>query len=159
MLTFLETIMTQSEAVSLQDFWVYQAINGNLNDSRWSEKRGSGVLAYEVVMQVGIVLRKNVALGIEEDCWRLIYPRALEKESSSSDTFGAFLCKFFPQLRSIFNKLCSSDVAGQSLENLVIKYCAHRMEPPLCQVPVYEASTVYQTVGTLNEPCGDILAR
>eukprot|EP01034_Spumella_vulgaris_P032604 gene32604-40232_t len=152
MLSFLESVMAQQSGMSLQDAWTFQAIGGNTSDPRWTERRGGGVLAYEVVMQVGIVVRKNEALGITEDCWRLVYPRVLEKESSSGATFSAFLCKFFPQLRSIFGKL--------DLESLAVKYSAHKMDPPLSSqsVPVFDATTVYQTVGCLDEPCIDVLA-
>jgi hypothetical protein len=157
LMNFLESLMAQELQVSLADFWLYQAIGGRTSDPRWAATRGGGVIAYEVLMQVGIVLRKNEALGIVEDCWRLIYPKNLERDSASG-TFGAFLCKTFPQLRSVFARLSSTGGGGEGLCNVVVTYCSHEIEPPVCAAPPFDASAAFQTIGCLDEPFVDVLA-
>lgn len=113
---------------------------------------GQGVLAYETVVQVGIVLRACSALGIDEDCWRLVYPRDLQTSTAtSSATVAAFLMTFFPQLRA------AEEVLGS--RTVVVKYFSHVSSAPLLQAPKAEAMGMYQTLGTLADPAVAMLSR
>jgi hypothetical protein len=163
MLDFLESWLAQNPSLSMVDYWHGSHVDSPGVSPNGSSSSGNnvmscrGTIAYEVVLQVGIVVRKNEALGISEDCWRLIYPQDLEAETLTV-TLGAFLASFFPQLRSVFAKL-SSGAGGSDLSNVVVKYFPHKIEPPVTQAPRSEALTAYQTIGTLDEPSNRVLAR
>src|SRR5688572_28123516 len=107
-------------------------------------------------MQTGIVIRRNEVLGITEDCWRLVYPRDLQVADGSNTTLGAFLAAFFPQLRSVFARLAAT---GDGLSNVVVKYYSHKIEPPVTHAPLVQDNKAYQTIGTLDESCQQILTR
>lgn len=164
----------QQQPLSLLDFWHMNSVQGlsqlqqqialnNINNSSSGpnsdgpspeiamSSTGQGIIAYEIVMQVGFVLRKNEALGIGEDCWRLIYPRDLQSESSAVP-FGQFLSTFFPQMRSVMSGI-------HDLTSVVVKYFPHALELPVQQPPRSDAVLAYQTIGTLDEPAVAVLAR
>lgn len=160
MLDFLECWLNQEQDITLLDFWKLSSVSSHgtpgidshsTNSS--SIPRGLGIIAYEVVMQVGVVLRKNEALGIKEDCWRLIYPLDLQCETMST-SFGSFLISFFPQLRNILNRLSMED-----LKNIIVKYYPHKIEPPVMQPPRSDPSIAYQTIGTLDEHTALVISR
>jgi hypothetical protein len=116
---------------------------------------GQGILAYEVVVQVGIVLRTNDALGIEEDCWRLVYPQEFLSYGSdeSTATFAQFLIKMFPQVRSVLLKI-------DDLSTVIVKYFPHALESSVVsQPPKDDTVTAYQTIGTLSEQLEHVLSR
>eukprot|EP01034_Spumella_vulgaris_P022610 gene22610-28746_t len=154
MLDFLEGWLSHETEVPLTDFWLHHSAGGS-SDLRNAATMGKGLIVYESVMQVGIVLRRNEALGIMEDCWRLIYPRDLEAETLTV-TLGAFLASFFPQLRSVFARLGGG---GGDLGNVVVKYYPQKIDPPVTQAPRIAISSFYQTIGTLDEPCINIISR
>lgn len=122
---------------------------------------GRGIIAYEVVLQVGIVFRRNEQLGILEDCWRLIYPQELQQrlQQHQKSTFAHFISLLFPQLRNVMSKQLSED----QVTNTIIKYYPHRLEPPILQPPKLEehgqSTNVYQTIGTLQEPVETVFAQ
>lgn len=174
LLDFLECWLAQeqqndphSQPLSLLNFWHMNSVQGlsqlqqqianSGNTSNGPSPKtavasaGQGMIAYEVIMQVGFVLRKNEALGIGEDCWRLIYPRDLQSDSSSIP-FGQFLSTFFPQMRSVINGI-------HDLTTVVVKYFPHALELPVQQPPRSDAAPAYQTIGTLDEPAIAVLAR
>jgi hypothetical protein len=159
MLDFLECWLGQDHDVTLLDFWKMSSVSGNGVATRdhlstnSSVPQGLGILAYEVIMQVGIVLRKNESLGIKEDCWRLIYPLDLQCETMST-SFGSFLISFFPQLRNILNRLSMED-----LKNIIVKYYPHKIEPPVMQPPRNDPTIAYQTIGTLDEHTALVISR
>ncbi len=156
MLDFLECWLNQDHDLTLLDFWKMSSVgsNGGIEHSTSSSiPQGLGIIAYEVVMQVGVVLRKNDTLGIKEDCWRLIYPLDLQCETMST-SFGSFLISFFPQLRNILNRLSMED-----LRNIIVKYYPHKIEPPVIQPPRNDPSIAYQTIGTLDEHTAMVISR
>jgi hypothetical protein len=148
MLDFLESWRSaESPGVSLLGCW--QARHGL--SSAESSAAGHGVLAYEVLMQVGLVLRANADLDIDEDCWRLVYLRDLQSETQTA-SLSAFLMRFFPQLRVVQDKIAEA-------RTIVVKYLAHSVTPPLTQAPALQAVGMYQTVGTVDEHASAVLSR
>lgn len=127
--------------------------NSNNNSNTHTVACGQGIIAYEVVMQVGIVLRQAPSLHVSEDCWRLLYPLDLHSNETLSMSFGHFLASFFPQLRSMLNHL-------SDLSSVVVKYYPHQLEgSSIMQPPRAEAVPGYQTIGTLDEAAASVLAR
>lgn len=157
MLDFLESWISQDHQTSLIEFWNHGLFNSSSSRANsfaaGKEQEGSGIIAYEVVMQVGMVLRKNDKLGIREDCWRLIYPSDLLNDSQAA-SFGGFLMNFFPQLRSVLSKLTSDQIS-----TTVVKYFPHKIDPPVLQPPRGDHGIAYQTIGTLDESTSSVLAR
>lgn len=148
MLDFLESWMAQEGDASMLTHWQSQEKSIDNSSSRGV---ALGYLAYEIVVQVGVVLRANEALGISEDCWRLVYPNDLQ-DAANSSTLSSLLRIFFPQLRGV-------EGLGIGDEDVVVKYFAHRLAPPLTHAPALEASSMYQTFGTLADPALAILSR
>lgn len=139
-----------SPSPSLLDLWSSQNPFNPAPSS--SGQRGRGVIAYEVTVQVGLVLRKNEELGLTEDCWRLVYLADLWQLASRFETFGGFLTAFFPQLIPLL-------VGQQKHQQLLLKYCAHSFDLPVQQPPALEKSSAYQTVGLLHESTEAIFSR
>lgn len=167
MLDFLESWMAQTVEVPLLEHWNTHLI-ANKNrcmggssvylqqqqQQSLSGSRGRGILAYETIMQAGMVLRKSAPLGIQEDCWRLVYPKDLYINTANV-SLAIFLCSFFPQLRTVFAKLDAVGLLG----SIVVKYHPHRINPPVVQAPGMAVPAAYQTLGCLDEQCSDILSR
>lgn len=145
-----------SESESMLQFWRRQSMQQNGERSADEEETAAvakGILAYEVVLQVGFVVRKDEALGIHEDCWRLVYPQELQQrlQQHQSSSFAQFLASLFPQLRSVLlQKRSDDDLAGT-----IVKYFPHHLEHPVQHPPKRDhqqgAGTTYQTIGTLAE--------
>jgi hypothetical protein len=145
-----------SESESMLQFWRRQSMQQNGEQSADEEETvavAKGILAYEVVLQVGFVVRQDEALGIHEDCWRLVYPQELQQrlQQHQSSSFAQFLASLFPQLRSVLlQKRSDDDLAGT-----VVKYFPHHLEHPVQHPPKRDhqqaAGTTYQTIGTLAE--------
>lgn len=110
---------------------------------------GHGCLAYEVVVQLGFVVRAGDAMGLAEDCWRRLYPRELLAEVSGS--FAAFLATVFPQ-----TKKCLTD--SSLFAHTIVKYRVHRTAAT-SGVPPRLPSDTYQTIGTLQDHAADVINR
>lgn len=113
-----------------------------------------GVLAFETLSQIGIMIRENADLKISQGCWRLIYPSELGATDASLP-FAKFLSRFFPQLEPSLNHI------GE-LGHAIVKYHSRNMTYPLSQPPPAKLSnddTAYQTLGTLNQEASTILER
>lgn len=144
------------ESESMLQFWRRQSMQQNGErpaDEEETAAVAKGILAYEVVLQVGFVVRKDEALGIHEDCWRLVYPQELQQrlQQHQSSSFAQFLASLFPQLRSVLlQKRSDDDLAGT-----IVKYFPHHLEHPVQHPPKRDlqqgAETTYQTIGTLAE--------
>jgi hypothetical protein len=109
-------------------------VNGN------NSTHGRGMLAYEIRIQIGIVLRSNTVLGIRDDCWRFLYVQELQSygrpaakkgnaanqqntdEEEEEVCFGQYLSQFFPQLKPIFRMN-----GGVDFSNILIKYYPHHL--------------------------------
>jgi hypothetical protein len=122
---------------------------------------GQGVLAYEVNCQIGIVIRKNLELGLMEDCWRLAYLPDLLSFSSDYSNFDHFLAAFFPQLLPVI-KLSSNDEEESSKKPplILVKYFAHNIDIfEVVGPPALGKSHSYQTIGLVNESTENIFSR
>lgn len=148
---FLQGWQIQDKYESLTDYWYQSAVGSEALQNIQSTSVGSGIIAYETVIQVGIIIRMNEELGITEDCWRLIYPKDLHCESLDTP-FSSFLTSFFPQLRSSFSKI-------EDMKSVIVKYFPHEIEPPLTQAPPSESASAYQTIATLDDQIAEVLAR
>jgi hypothetical protein len=196
---FLSSVVSSSSssgAVSLLDYWkntnntnqsssssatAMEVVSNNNQDSMsqslqsFSEQRdkGKGVIVYEITIQIGIVVRKNAELGIEEDCWRLIYLNDLQTFVKQYESFYAFLMAFFPQLIPAFlpflNKKKTSKAAKEEEEQdsisnnkmVLVRYSSHPFpEPPVQEPPAkLEKLSSYQTIGLLSESTEMIFSR
>jgi hypothetical protein len=122
----------------------------------YASSMGRGLLAYEMTIQVGIVIRKNSEIGLEEDCWRLIYLNDLLSFATKYSTFDSFLIAFFPQLIPVLAPLLSPSASKMVL----MKYFSHHFTLPLQQPPTMnEKLSSYQTIGLLNEMTETIFSR
>jgi hypothetical protein len=143
--------------LSLLDEWNQQ--NPFLSSSTSFTNASSvarGLLAYEMTIQVGIVIRKNSEIGLEEDCWRLIYLNDLLSFATKYSTFDAFLIAFFPQLIPVLAPL----LAPSASKMVLMKYFSHHFTLPLQQPPIMnEKLSSYQTIGLLNEMTEMIFSR
>lgn len=180
--------------MSLLDVW-YEQTNGTTTTTTTTTSdttnnttnKGFGMLAYEIRIQVGIVLRQNIQLGMKEDCWRCLYVQELQSygnrhssnnNNNNSDvySFGQFLMQFFPQLKPIFRHNTTTNTSPPDFGNVIIKYYPHPLTldnnnnnnntnssitSPPPRPDHHNSSNVscYQTLGTLDEPTSDIFAR
>jgi hypothetical protein len=136
---------------------------------------GLGVIGYEMVIQIGLVVRKNPDIGLNEDCWRLIYLSDLQNLSKQFTNFAHFLMGFFPQLFPILTPFLSTNTDMTTITNstssnpnnnntsnkslMLIKYFAHQFDLPIYEPPSMEKLSSYQTIGLLNETTEMIFSR
>lgn len=94
------------------------ATGSNNNSMPTATKLPRGMLVYEVLSHIGIVLRTIPTWGFDSkpsdsnpidssviapqmsDCWRLFYPNDLSSSKFSTLQFGEYLTTIFPQIRS-----------------------------------------------------------
>lgn len=137
---------TSQPSISLLSFWD----QGLRNSSR---STAQGIIAYEVVNFVGIVLRSNAELGVSQDVWRVLYPKDLAP-GTLYFPLHTFVVTFFPQLRSVLTS------ASLSMSEVVIKYASHEVSIGDCkQPPKQKPREAYQTIGLLDSATSDILSR
>ncbi len=174
LLDLIDSWLRGGKNISLLDFWSLrheknEVAVDNLKVKENDKERGKGVICYEIMMQIGFVIRKNEEIGLHEDCWRMMYFTDLLATTSSTTTnntsFLDLLITFFPQLSCI--------VSGGKKRKVVLKYYAHPLfssssseddvaspESDLLSPPtVLEKKECYQTIGLITEPSENIFAR
>ena len=139
--------------MSLLEFWESSCGDGYFDNGADtpSQAPGEGILVYEQVLQIGIVVRGCEQLGFKEDCWRFLFPKELHTDSLMMP-FGVFLASIFPQTRVISEK-------ATDLSRVIVKYFPHNVELPVQQAPKKVDQSLYQTIGTLDEVSTDLISR
>lgn len=140
--SMLSSTRTRHHGLNLLNAWYeHTSTNYPTSSNRSNEVLGRGVLAYEIRIQVGIVVRSNQELGIKDDCWRFLYVQELQSygrpakkgnaaaanqpnmdEEDEEVCFGQYLSQFFPQLKPVFRMN-----GGVDFSNILIKYYAHHL--------------------------------
>ncbi len=177
LLDLIDSWLRGGKNISLLEFWLLRHENNevaedNLKLKENDQERGKGVICYEVTMQIGFVIRKNEEIGLNEDCWRMMYFTDLLATTTTSNTNSNTSTSFFDLLITFFPQL-SCIVSGGKKRKVVLKYYAHPLfsssssedevastESDLLYPPtVLEKKECYQTIGLITEPSENIFAR
>ncbi len=175
----LTSSVTMSPPPTLLQSWQLQ--QGSVNQNTIMTSRG--VIGYEIMMQIGFVIRKNEDIGLYEDCWRMMYftdlltsthtstSNTTNNNTTSSTSFLDLLITFFPQLMSLLPQQESNNTNDDDKEdnkvrknqkktrNIVLKYYAHHCSFPVYEPPMMEKLPSYQTIGLISDPTDVIFAR
>jgi len=141
--------------ITLANLWLGESLSNRFLIKLPSTMKG--ILCYEIVTQVGILLRSCVSLGLTMDCWRVFYPKDLNNNTLDI-SFGIFLTTFFPQAKVILQSSQDNGVTN-NLSSIIVKYFPHTSKQPIIQPPLQEKPEMYQTLGTLDELASTVLGR
>jgi hypothetical protein len=127
--------------ISLLTYWnnlnsVFNNNNNNNSINKENNFENRGVIAFEIIKKIGIIIRKNEKLFLNEDIWCYLYPNELKKfvvnnvdyidnsnnkkinnsnsnydsnNGESEECFGFFLEIFFPQLKQKILKIIKNN--------------------------------------------------
>lgn len=172
---------------TLYDFWMTQstapkatnALHNKDKDVHSSNQKIFGYLAYEVPVQIALLVRAESRLSLSQDLWCTLYPSDIT-EPTSDLSFGDFLTEFFPQLLCLSSKIHKKDFPLGGRE-ITIRYFAHSVvtsthlqdnssalpdsdgkqhsKPGDNQLPKQLSLSNYQTIGTWAQPAIRVLSR
>jgi hypothetical protein len=145
--------------------------------------QADGVLAYEVSMRIGMIIRACDAMGIAEDSWGMFYLEDIESMAQSSEmasqlspasfvSFGDLLVQLFPQLAAAFEGIR----ARSNRETVAIKCFSHQdavsgagpfrlckddrdWDASMHSIPPKAEASSYRNIGNAREPALTVLNR
>ena len=125
-----------------------------------------GYLVYEQILQVGVVIRSNPAIGLREDLWCVLFPTELSP-LNPTESFGSLLSRLFPQLTSLYgtnegdegSRIASNESSKRAESNTAVKYFSHQKGHSLNHPPGSPSSSSYQTVGKVSFTASNLLSR
>jgi hypothetical protein len=123
---------------------VWKHASGYAARSPYEATTANAVLVYEILVQVGVVVRIE-----DQEAWNLFYPRALFQTNASKTTLRDFLLSAFPQLATLLEA-----VDGSKSKGWVVKYCPHimRMDSSAgIRPPAQPSIERYRTIGDVNQ--------
>lgn len=149
------------------------------NDERFNKRLrlssdrslSEGILVYETISQVGIVIRKNLSYDIGADMWCRLFPNELDqslineinnasKHPNHIITFEALLSKFLPQLKAAILQCPRKDMVVQYYPHKYQKSQDHsQMQSLLGTVPILPQASHYRTIGKLTDPAASVISR
>lgn len=154
-----------SSKMSLLEYWqsIHRSLVRNIELTE-NNNQGRGVIVFERNMEVGLIIRANSQLQLEEDTWCIYYPDDVGTATGTADgsTFADFLSALLPQCYSLVDFVQSNDGNSNS-NNLRNKRCAityycHK-NVDLSSPPQRAALNEYRTIGTLDKPYEAILTK
>ena len=124
-----------------------------------------GYLVYEQILQVGVVVRSNPAIGLREDLWCVLFPTELSP-LNPTESFGSLLSRIFPHLSC----LCGTNEENEGLRgsnesskhaesNTDVKYFTHQKGHSLNHPPGAPSNSSYQFVGKVSFAASNVLSR
>ncbi len=151
----LKCFLTQwaEEDCDLISSWTGVDLARDVSSSHDMPSRCSGVLCYEILNQVGVILRANPMIGITHDRWKVIYAGELLNITEQL-SWSAILSLFFPEVKGKLLAISESDFE--------VRYHAHIGGNKLVTLrnpPAQEREELFQNMGLLSTVASSIVDR